>query len=300
MNEYLPNVTIGCPISNRDYLIDRYLSGIYNLDYPKQKIKLYFLVNNCRDCTEQTLKQFKRKYQSEYGNIIIERYKTTSKQDKRTIKVRQEIYKRLADLRNHILDQINTEYFFSLDSDIIVNPNVLKELLKADKDIIAAVINNDKILDPYGELPNVRSNLLIKYSDEEKKRTGITHLFGFEPDEIVEVDVTGACVLLSNKACKETRYGFHDQGEDVAWAFDAQEKGFKLYAHTGLVQNHVMCEYQKYCIENKCQNPCTFANMTTKGEPVLVYQYKYKDNVIYPNLVRCAKLVSGDKALLNN
>jgi GT2 family glycosyltransferase len=167
------------------------------------------------------------------------------------------MYKKLAEIRNYVFSKIDTDYFFSVDSDIIVEPNVLKELIDAKKDINAATINNDKILTPDNDLPHVRSNLLVKdfieKTDENNNKIVemiIKHLLDFESNEIVEIDVTGACVLLSNKVCKETSYGFHYQGEDVAWSFDAQEKGFKLYAHTGLVQNHVMCEYQNYCIDN--------------------------------------------------
>ena len=31
-----------------------------------------------------------------------------------------------------------------------------------------------------------------------------------------------------------------------------------------------------------------------------VYQYKYKDNVVYPDLIRCPKLKSGNVSLLMN
>jgi cellulose synthase/poly-beta-1,6-N-acetylglucosamine synthase-like glycosyltransferase len=111
MDEYLPSVTIGCPISNRQYLIDRYLSGIYNLDYPKQKIKLYFLVNNSKDLTENTLIRFRNKHKNEYNDIIVERYKIEGKKDKRELKVRKEMYKKLAEIRNYVFKKFNKNRF---------------------------------------------------------------------------------------------------------------------------------------------------------------------------------------------
>jgi len=286
----LPTVTIGCPLANRQYTINRYLDGIYGLDYPKDKIKLFFLLNNSKDDTEFELKRFKQRYGKEYLDVTIEKFKgLPNKEDRRVTHVRAEIYKKLSVLRNHVLDAVDTDFYFSVDSDIILNSDVLTDLIRADKDIIAAVVNNDMLLRPYDEYPNIRTNLLVC----EGKI--ITHKLNFELNDVVEVDVTGACILMSNKVCKETRYSFHNQGEDVSWSFDAKEKGYTLYAHTGQWQKHIMCEYMPYCIENKCQNPCVKVNSEDK-----VYQYKYKDNVVYPNLIRCGKLVKGDKPLLEN
>jgi hypothetical protein len=288
----LPTITIGCPISNRRYLINRYLEAIYKLDYPKDKIKLFFLVNGISDGTECELSHFK-KHAEGYLDVIIEKYKTTSRKDKRETEYRNETFKRLAELRNYMLSKIDTDYFFSVDSDIIVNPNVLIELVKAEKDIIAAVINNDKILKPYNQHPNIRTNLLI---DVEKNGIKlIKHFMDFPINEIVEVNYTGAVYLMKSEVCKNIKYEFDLQGEDIPFCRNAREFGYKIYAHTGLWQNHIMCEYQQYCIDNKCQSPCIRVDKTTK-----VYQYKYIDNVVNPNLFRCAKLNTGDTALLNN
>lgn len=292
MNE-LPTITIGCPISNRRYLINRYLEAIYNLDYPKDKIKLFFLINGISDGTEIELNNFRHKHKTEYIDIILEKYKTSSRKDKRLTDYRNETYKILTELRNHILSKIDTDFFFSVDSDIIVNPNVLIELVKADKDIIAATINNDSIIKPYNKHPEIRTNLLINKVVSGVNR--IVHYMNFPINEIIEVDYTGAVYLMKNQVCKKIKYEFDIQGEDIPFCKNAKNHGFKIYAHTGLWQTHVMCEYQQYCIDNKCQNPCVQLDRNTK-----VYQYKYKDNVIHPNLFRCSKLIIGDSALLNN
>jgi len=289
MDNVLPTVTIGCPVSNRDYLINRYLDGIYNLDYPRDKIKLYFLVNNCTDNTENELKLFQRKFLKEYQDIEVERYRMSFRKDKRITGYRYETYKRLSELRNYVLSKIETDYFFSVDSDIILNYNVLKGLVNCKKHIVAAIINNDKILRPYYDYPNIRTNILI---DGER---GITHYLDYPKNELIEVKYTGAVYLLSKEVCKNLKYSFHEQGEDIGFCNDARDKGYKLYCHTTFMQNHIMCEYQEYCINNNCHNPCVSINNQEK-----VYQYKYKDNIVYPNLIRCSKLIKGNRPLLNN
>lgn len=285
----LPTIMIGCPISNRRYLINRHLESLYKLDYPKNKIKLYFLVNNCNDGTDSELRDFRNRYKNEYMDIVIEKYNMSYRKDMRVTGHRDETYRRLSELRNYVLSKVDTDYFFSVDSDIMVSDNVLIELLKAEKDIIAAVINNDRILRPYNDYPQIRTNLLIHDGK------GITHYLDFPLDEIVEVGYTGAVYLMTNKVAKEVKYDYSSLGEDIPFCENATKLGYKIYAHTGLWQEHIMCEYQEYCIENCCQNPCVLANNKTP-----VYQYKYIDNVIHPKLVRCGKVKVGYTPILNN
>jgi hypothetical protein len=302
-------ITIGCPISNRAYLIERFLNGIYKLNYDKKLIKLYFVVNNSKDSTYSDLKEFERKHKDEYLNIKIEKYKIKSAKEARVTKIRLKTYSRLAELRNYILSNIDTDYFFSLDSDIMVDINLdcLNKLLEAQKDIIAAVINNDSMLRPNAKYPKIRTNLL-KNVDK-----GITHILDWKLNEIFEVDHTGAVYLLTKDVCKNVQYGFHKQGEDMAFCNMAKEKGYKIFAHGGIFLQHIMREYQSFCIENKCQNPCVVLNKKmkigknedgklgeVKNDIDLTYQYKFVDNVKYPDLVGCGKLKKGEKALFNN
>jgi len=286
----LPTITIGCPIANRSYLIDRFLDAIYNLNYPKDKIKLFFLVNNCNDGTDSTIKKYRIRHEKEYLAINIDTYKMKFKPDKRLAGYRNDIYTRLAELRNYMKFKIDTDYYLSLDSDIIIQSHTLIELLNAQKDIIASVINNDSILRPYESYPNIRTNLL------KDGQQGITHYMDFPQDSIVEVGYTGAIYLLSKAVCenKNIKYEFHVQGEDIPFSINARNEGYKLYAHTGLWQYHIMCHYQQFCIDNCCQKPC----VAYGGN--MVYRYKYLDNVVEPTLINCPKVVKGSKSLLRN
>lgn len=302
-------ITIGCPISNRAYLIERFLNGVYGLNYDKKLIKLYFVVNNSKDSTYSDLKDFQRKHKNEYLDIKIEKYKMKHAKEARVTKIRLKTYSRLAELRNYILKNIDTDYFFSLDSDIMVDIDLdcLNKLLEAQKDIIAAVINNDSMLRPNAKYPKIRTNLLKNVDD------GITHIMDWKMNEVFEVDHTGAVYLLTKEVCENVEYGFHKQGEDMAFCNMAKEKGYKIYAHGGIFLQHVMREYQKFCIENRCSKPCVVLNKKMKisknenGELGdvenkfdLTYQYKFADNITYANLIGCGKLKKGEKALFNN
>lgn len=285
----MSTITIGCPISNREYLIDRYLESIYNLDYPKDKIKLYFLINNCQDGTESVLNRFKFMHSKEYLDIKLEKFKLSSFKDKRMDQYRNETYKRLTLLRNYILQNLDTDYYLSLDSDIMVKPHTITKLLDSNKDIIACLINNDSILQPYRKYPFIRTNVL-----KNDKYGNIVHYYDFPLNSIVECDYTGAVYLLSKNAYQKCRYDFHEYGEDIPFCLSAKANGFKLYVDTSLIQDHIMCEYQKYCIDNCCQSPC-IRNGNNR-----VYQYKFLDNVVSHDLFLCPKVKIGNKPLLTN
>lgn len=306
----MKTITIGCPISNRAYLIKRFLKGIYGLDYDKKFIKLYFVVNNSNDSTESDLKDFKRKYKNEYMEIKVEKYKMSRAKDERVTRTRLKTYTRLAELRNYVLSNIDTDYFFSLDSDIMLdsNPQCLNMLLKENKDIIAGIINNDSILRPNAKYPNIRCNILNNMYDDEGNIKGIKHILSWEKGKVFEVDHTGAVYLLTNDVCKNVKYGFHKQGEDMYFCNMAKEKGYKIYAHGGVFLEHVMREYQSYCIKNRCQNPCMVLHKKMKvGKDQEVeqiidtsYQYRFRDNKTYPELVCCGRLKEGEKSLFSN
>jgi hypothetical protein len=135
--------------------------------------------------------------------------------------------------------------------------------------------------------PKIRTNVLIdgKY--------GIEHYYNFPLNSVFECDYTGAVYLMTNEVTKKCRYDFHEFGEDIPFCISAKENGFKLFVHSGLIQNHIMCEYQQYCIDNCCQNPCMRVGNN------ITYQYKYLDNIIYPDLFMCPKLKKGNKSVSN-
>jgi cellulose synthase/poly-beta-1,6-N-acetylglucosamine synthase-like glycosyltransferase len=238
-------ILIGVPIHNRAWIMPYYLSHIKNIDYPKSLINLYLIINNSKDKSLEILKKFQETNQ-EYKNIKIEvKNNNDVVKDKRKNRAVDGIYHWLAELRNMLLDECvnsNCDYLLSCDSDILVNSDILNRLLKHNKDIVSSLVFNG--------YENTHINSAYKFSNALKfdKNMHVERINSPKirfPDKnpigtIISVDITGACILLNKNVCKNTRYGFHNWGEDVYWAIDCKNKDYKLYCDISMLQPHVM------------------------------------------------------------
>jgi hypothetical protein len=226
----MKNILIGCPVRNREWILPDYLKALENLDYPKENLAFHFILNDSTDKSKEILLNWKYEtmkdgyryvritelnfdYPPDWGETRI----TTNGS---SITRFNKGYKALSVLRNLLLDlawlDIKSDYLFSIDSDIIVKPDILSNLLLAEKHIIAGLVKNDS------------SN----YNFTPK---------GITPKGVREVDIAGAIILISRKVIdnKRIRYSPGKTGEDEGFCFSAKAQGFKSYILSDL-QNHIM------------------------------------------------------------
>ncbi|MFA5313454.1 MAG: hypothetical protein WC375_09105 [Methanomassiliicoccales archaeon] len=221
-------IMVGCPIQNRDGLVKKYLTYLLMLDYPVEKIRAVFYVNNSTDKTEQILREFKDHYGGWFGSFEIYSENNSGYVDDYWKQSRN--YSAFAEVRNKWLSYLEDEkYILSVDSDIMIPRRGLKALLSHNKDICSLLVKNT----PY-------SHNIMKYKkgvpksipelDKNQKSN-----FG----ELLEVDITGACYLINREVIDSgTRYGFDKRGEDVYFCDEAKRRGFKLYCDTGVKAKH--------------------------------------------------------------
>jgi glycosyltransferase involved in cell wall biosynthesis len=228
-------VTIGCPIRNREKYITPYLECIKKINYPLDKITLLFVLNDSNDNTGSILNSFKKNNSYLFHKIKILTYNQNTPEDARVDSVRKKYtYNSLSKLRNYWLSQIKTDYAFSIDSDIMIKPNSLQKLLSHNKDYVAGLIINGYLFDPKN--PYKYTNML------HKTVGGYKHINTYNDNEILEVDFTGAVMLLSRIACRLGRFGYHEQGEDQVFCESLQKNGIKLYVDTSVKCTHCMSE----------------------------------------------------------
>lgn len=225
----MKNVMIGCPIS-KNRVLPTYLEYIYNLDYPKNKIHLAFLVNNCTDDTYEILDIFRKEYINEYRKIDVwdveglkPGYVSGYRHGKRD-------YKAFAKIRNVWLSMVSDldQYIFSVDSDILLPPNSLKRLLSYGEKIISLLVCNQPYIEQY--------NILKERMFQNK----YTSMYGNDfPRKLIEVDATGAAILIHREVIDEgVRYEYHKQGEDLGFCRNARDSGFKIFCDAGLEAKH--------------------------------------------------------------
>jgi hypothetical protein len=287
--EEKPTILIGCPIRNREFIAERYLQGIYNLNFDKRNIICYFLLNDSYDSTEQILKKFQQLHKHEYKDIVIEKVKTRCVEYRRSISKNpnfadqhwMKIYENLSFLRNKVIDKVlelQCDYWFSVDSDILLDDSESLNILLEDingKMIMAGIINNDQLRNPFLDKHMAACNILC--FDEYGKAQ---HIVNWKDDEIFEVDVTGAICLYDAKIFKQypdVRFQTNRQGEDIGFFINVKNAGIKAWAIGKVQPLHIMAE-GLFNICSRCSNSCR--------------QYKYMHGERQPEIISCPKFKS--------
>lgn len=219
----------------RGWILPRYLKCLTDLDYPAGQIEYAFVVNDSQDDTLEILQEFARNAQSP---VEIRQVNLKS----RTSPVRgAHSIGNLVVLRNILLDMFlisTATHLFSLDSDILAEPDSLARLIDLDLPVVSMLVPNDRHLETKGyyNIANLQGDQYLP-------------IMKFPRDQVIPVDCTGAGYLIRREVIEAVgvRYYPHRQGEDAGFCRVARARGVGLWCHTGIRAAHIMVR------EGKCQ-----------------------------------------------
>jgi hypothetical protein len=146
-------------------------------------------------------------------------------------------YENMIRLRNHLLQDVREaapDYYFSLDSDIIIkNPSTIELLINHIKEGADAV-SPLMFMTPFGtQFPSV---MTWKNDGTDKAFRRSDYPLG----TYFQSDIIMAAKMMSKEVYENVNYKFHVQGEDLGWCMEAKEKGYKLYSASYIYAPHVM------------------------------------------------------------
>jgi hypothetical protein len=145
----------------------------------------------------------------------------------------------MVNLRNSILSrvkEINPDYYFSLDSDILVKNSSTLELLMAHVEDGADAVNTLMFMTPVGtQFPSV-----MTWKDDEDGRAYRKE--NYPIGTLFESDIIMAAKMMSKEVYNNVNYEFHIQGEDLGWSLDAKRKGYNLFCASYIYTPHIMHE----------------------------------------------------------
>jgi len=148
-------------------------------------------------------------------------------------------YHNMINLRNSLLKrvrEIQPDYYFSLDSDILIkNPNTL-ELLMKHVDEGADAVNTLMFMTPFDtKFPSV-----MTWNNDENNRAHRADSYPL--GSFFEADIIMAAKMMSKDTYKSVNYEFHIQGEDLGWCQAAKRAGKRLYCASYIYTPHIMHE----------------------------------------------------------
>lgn len=220
----------------RAWILPEYLSALDAIEYgAKQYV---FVIDSSTDATERILESWRPA--APVDRVYHHR---SNAPGHRRGEYGRDGYAHLAEVRNVLLDQFldtDAEYLLSVDSDIVVPPDILRQLLPLadERTVVAAAISNiaGKPLD--GRIPG---NFMIEETVGDQRL--IRHPSSYPVEGTLEVAVTGACALYPRSLFEAgVRWGQHRQGEDCSLCAAARAAGFRVLVNFDCRPEHRMVE----------------------------------------------------------
>lgn len=229
---------IGCPIYKRDWILPHWIRCILNQSVDISDIGFIFEVSpgdyntinslNIWKKMDSRIKLFEINERSDiphFEHAPDSRQWTISK------------YHNMVSLRNSILDRVryhNPDYYFSLDSDILISDSNTIELLISHIKQGADAVSPLMYMTPMGtNFPSVmswRDEIGGKAYRKEKYPIG----------SYFKSDIIMAAKMMSKNAYSQVNYEVHSQGEDLGWSKNAGLLGMELYSASYIYANHIM------------------------------------------------------------
>lgn len=232
-----PFVVAAAIARNRAWVLPRWATALYGQG--RKPDAAYLLLNDCTDGSRLLLEGVSEQpgawpaafdvlnTGAEGYDRIAPRYSTAN----------------IARLRNELTGRVlarwpQATHLWSVDSDILPDPDVLEKLLAADKPVCAAVVRNSTapVWNFWRGAQEFGWRGQPGYSWRPCRLGGrdneLAEELALGGDRPFSVTMTGACVLIRRDVLDAgVRYADNVDGEDVAWSMAAREKGFPLYVH---------------------------------------------------------------------
>jgi len=229
---------IGCPIYKRDWILPLWIRCILKQSLDISNIGFVFETSPDDIATVKALHAWK-KIDPRIPLFIINERKDINHYEHKNNGRQWTLskYHNMISLRNSLLRTVRgyqPDYYFSLDSDVLVqNPNTLELLIahvKAGADAVSPLM----YMTPVGvQFPSVMS---------WKNEVGaIAYRENSYPlGSFFRSDIIMAAKMMSKDVYNQVDYVFHQQGEDLGWSANATQNGFSLFCASYIYAPHIM------------------------------------------------------------
>ncbi len=235
-------ILIGSPIRQKPKILKEFLFSLEHLMQNNITVDYFFIDDNdVEECSEQ-LASFAKKavtccFVNKSNPVVEQPYICTEI----THQWNDNLIWKVAAFKNLIIDkalQDDYDYLFLIDSDIVLNPKTLEQLIDTGKDIVSEIFWT-RWTPESEELPQV---WLYDFYTQEKN-----FLKELKNPGVYEVGGLGACTLISRKALR-SGVNFNKiknitlWGEDRHFCVRAVARGLSLFVDTHFPAYHIYRE----------------------------------------------------------
>lgn len=243
----MSNVLISCPVFKREWILPYWFKAIERQNFPLDKLGFIFELGPEDDGTHEMLSDWSDKH-PEFICFEGDIQQTLNHQSHpEGLRYWNEVrYSMMAQMRNNLLDkaiakQDTFSHYFSLDSDILLKDiNTINRLLAYSEQYPDAVVSPLAYMTPDSEMyPSVMSWRTDAPPGYRAQRKVEEYPIG----KPFFADVVMAAVLMPKEIFTNVRYHSHRQGEDLGFAAELTEKGYRSLAASDIYVPHVMHQH---------------------------------------------------------
>ena len=289
----LKKVLIGSPIHQTPDILKEFLMSLKELNKSNFDISYYFIDDNIEEISSDYLKDFQESEKN--VTLIASDFQDNYVKNEHTHMWSPNLVDKVANFKNEIIRysiENNFDYLFFIDSDLIVNPGTLNQLVGDNKDIISNVFWT-KWEPNTIEMPQVWLKDSYDMHDDsipiDQAQQTMEFINKMRIPGVYKVGGLGACTLISKKALLSgvsfsKIYNLSFWGEDRHFCIRAAALGLELYVDTHLPAYHIyrytdlegVENYKTNAIaKNKDQIKSKVLNSITKGINALeTYSYQ--------------------------
>ena len=237
-------IIIGAPTANRGWVIRDWLNYIQGsfVDLRQDYDLSIALVAAEDDPSVNIVYDFTQAMKYKFLLSVIEENKQDDIRD-----WKPERYKRMVYLRNLLLEVIrneNPDYFLSLDTDILLHRDCIRNLLQTlDSHEEAAAVGGKTFMTPTGT-----SCPSFGMFYENQPSQGIRRQ---DTDGVFQVDIIMAIKLMTPNAYN-VDYEYHNCGEDLGWSAACHDRGIKLWCDGRVANKHIMESNMLHKLDERC------------------------------------------------
>lgn len=249
-------VLIGSPIHQKPAILMHFLESLRRLDINEIDLHYVFVDDNDDEESKLLLEEFSRLENN--VNILVSERTDQYVRNEQTHFWSHDLIWKVAGYKDTIIEiaaENDCDYLFLIDSDLVLHPYTLQQLIKSDKDIVSNIFWT-KWQPDFPELPQVW--MFDEYSQYYKRRDEVIteterirrhsqFINTLRKPGVYEVGGLGACTLISKRAIK-AGVNFSEiknlsfGGEDRHFCIRAQALGLNLYVDTHYPCFHIYRE----------------------------------------------------------